>query len=80
MGVTGTGPGFSWLDLGATWNFAMQNHNTQGSTGTAASSGGSAGEIEGDMGGVGPGEGFSFDFTLLTDYSLLESDNPNFIF
>ncbi|KAE8452940.1 hypothetical protein EG329_012127 [Mollisiaceae sp. DMI_Dod_QoI] len=67
------GAGFSWLDLGATWNFATQNGNT--------SSSGSAGDI-GEEGGVGLGEVSPFDMSmgLLTDYSLLEGDNPHLIF
>lgn len=64
--------GFSWLDLGATWNFATQNGNT--------SSSGSAGDVgdDGSLGGLG--EVSPFDMNLLTDYSLLEGDNPNLIF
>lgn len=63
---------FSWLDLGATWNFA-----TQGNTGNSTSSG-SAGEMD-DMMGVDTGTS-PFDMGLLTDYRLLDGDNPNFIF
>lgn len=74
-GMSGMGaqPGFSWLDLGATWNFATQNGN---------SSSGSAGEgRDGDEGSLGLGSEMSpFDMNLLTDYSLLEGDNPNLIF
>lgn len=70
----GGGNGFSWLDLGAAWNFAT-TQNQGGSDGH-----GSAGEGEGEGMGEG-GQGLSpFDMSLLTDYSLLESDNPNFIF
>lgn len=63
--------GFSWLDLGATWNFATQNGNT--------SSSGSTGDVA-DDGSLGLGEVSPFDMNLLTDYSLLEGDNPNLIF
>ncbi|KAL3420567.1 C6 transcription factor [Phlyctema vagabunda] len=62
---------FSWLDLGATWNFATQNNNT-------SVSGGSTGEMD-DMMGVDTGMS-PFDMSLLTDYRLLDGDNPNFIF
>ncbi|TVY45542.1 hypothetical protein LSUB1_G001354 [Lachnellula subtilissima] len=58
---------FSWLDLDATWNFATQNNSGAGSTGESD-----------DMlleNGLSP-----FDMGLLTDYSLLEGDNPNLIF
>ncbi|RDW91616.1 hypothetical protein BP5796_02781 [Coleophoma crateriformis] len=78
MGMKGLAPTnapngtFSWLDLGATWNFA-----TQGNTGNSVS-GGSAGEME-DMMGVDTGMS-PFDMGLLTDYKLLDGDNPNFIF
>lgn len=61
---------FSWLDLGATWNFATQNNSTSNS--------GSGGEMEMDElwdTGMSP-----FDMGLLTDYSVLEGDNPNLIF
>ena len=64
--------GFSWLDLGATWNFATQNGGT-------TSSSGSAGDV-GDDGSLGLGEVSPFDMNLMTDYSLLEGDNPNLIF
>lgn len=57
---------FSWLDLDATWNFATQNNSV---------SGGSAGEMD-DMMGVDTGMS-PFD---MTDYRLLDGDNPNFIF
>ena len=65
----GTAGTFSWLDLGATWNFATQNNSV---------SGGSAGELDDVMlndTGMSP-----FDMGILTDYSLLEGDNPNLIF
>lgn len=69
----GAPPGFSWLDLGATWNFATQNGNS--------SSGSAAEGREGDEGSLGLGSEMSpFDMNLLTDYSLLEGDNPNLIF
>lgn len=61
---------FSWLDLGATWNFATQNNS-------ASVTSGSAGEIDDVMleNGMSP-----FDLSLVTDYSLLEGDNPSLIF
>lgn len=73
----GSTAGFSWLDLGATWNFATQNGN--------ASSSGSQGDMDdGSLGGFGEGVGWKgeggFDLGVLTDYSLLEGDNPNLIF
>lgn len=58
---------FSWLDLGATWNFATQNNSVSGSSGELD-------EASFDT-GLSP-----FDMSLLTDYSLLEGDNPNLIF
>ena len=65
------GTGFSWLDLGATWNFATQNGN---------SSGGSAGDPTDDGVGIET-QGLSpFDLGLLADYSLLEGDNPHLVF
>jgi hypothetical protein len=71
MGVPpGGGSGFSWLDLGATWNFATQNGNN--------SSSGSTGDLQDE--GPGINELSPFDMSLLTDYSLLEGDNPNLIF
>ena len=66
---------FSWLDLGATWNFATQN-----GSGTGSNSG-SLGEMDVDEEhgmwdqGLGP-----LDIGLMTDYSVLEGDNPNLIF
>jgi len=66
----GGGTGFSWLDLGATWNFATQNGNN--------SSSGSTGDLQDE--GLGINELSPFDMSLLTDYSLLEGDNPNLIF
>jgi len=56
---------FSWLDLGAAMNFATQN------------GAGSTGESDDMMleNGLSP-----FDMGILTDYSLLEGDNPNLIF
>lgn len=77
----GTGTGFSWLDLGATWNFATQNAGNTSSSGSA----GDIGDGEGSFGGVG-GVGGSevevspYDMGILTDYSLLEGDGPNLIF
>ena len=60
---------FSWLDLGATWNFATQNN------------GGSLSGSSGEMDDVSFDTGMSpFDMSLLTDYSVLEGDNPNLIF
>jgi hypothetical protein len=64
MNPSGT---FSWLDLGATWNFATQNNSVSGSAGELD-------EVVMDT-GMSP-----FDMGLLTDYSLLEGDNPNLIF
>jgi hypothetical protein len=69
-GGGGGGTGFSWLDLGATWNFATQNGNN--------SSSGSTADLQDE--GLGINELSPFDMTLLTDYSLLEGDNPNLIF
>lgn len=75
MGMQGNGggQGFSWLDLGATWNFATQNgvgdHSSSGSTG----------DLEQDVGG-GLGEMSPFDMSLLTDYSLLEGEGGGLIF
>jgi hypothetical protein len=76
MGMGGNGgsggQGFSWLDLGATWNFATQNgigdHSSTGSTG----------DLEQEAGGLG--ELSPFDMSLLTDYSLLEGDGAGLIF
>lgn len=72
--VAGAGSGagapngtFSWLDLGATWNFATQNNALSGSSAESD-------ELLMDS-GTSP-----FDMTFLTDYSLLEGDNPNLIF
>ncbi|PMD30115.1 hypothetical protein L207DRAFT_520500 [Hyaloscypha variabilis F] len=66
------GQGFSWLDLGATWNFATQNgigdHSSSGSTG----------DVEQEVGGLG--EMSPFDMSLLTDYSLLEGEGGGLIF
>ena len=59
---------FSWLDLGATWNFATQNNNS------ASASSAEMDDASFDT-GLSP-----FDMNLLTDYSLLEGDNPNLIF
>lgn len=59
---------FSWLDLGATWNFATQNNT----------GGGSQGESDNDPmleNGFSP-----YDMGLAMDYSILEGDNPNLIF
>jgi hypothetical protein len=70
MGVgPGGGTGFSWLDLGATWNFATQNGN---------SSSGSTGDLQEE--GLGINELSPFDMGLLTDYAMLDGDNPNLIF
>ncbi|RDL37968.1 uncharacterized protein BP5553_05401 [Venustampulla echinocandica] len=62
---------FSWLDLGATWNFATQNNTLAGSTGDSDN------EIMLES-GLSPFE--MGDFGAFTDYSLLEGDNPNLIF
>lgn len=78
---------FSWLDLGATWNFATQNNGS-------GSNSGSMGELEMDdeVGGLwgagsGPGEmgmdmgvGMGGGMGLVVDYSVLEGDNPELIF
>jgi len=67
------GQGFSWLDLGATWNFATQNgigdHSSSASTGDLQ---------EGEVAGLG--ELSPFDMSLLTDYSLLEGEGSGLIF
>jgi hypothetical protein len=70
--INGTGSGFSWLDLGATWNFATQNGGN--------SSSGSAGDPADDGMGLDPNGLSPFDLGMLTDYNLLEGDNPNLIF
>jgi hypothetical protein len=57
---------FSWLDLGATWNFATQNNSI---------SGGSP-----DDGILDTGMNLLDMRGAMTDYSLLERDNPNLIF
>jgi hypothetical protein len=61
---------FSWLDLGATWNFATQNN------------GGSDGESDANNmmmdNGLSPFD--VGDLGMLTDYSMLEGDNPNLVF
>jgi hypothetical protein len=68
----GGGQGFSWLDLGATWNFATQNgvgdHSSSASTG----------DLQDEVGGLG--ELSPFDMSLLTDYSLLEGEGGGLIF
>ncbi|TAQ86504.1 hypothetical protein B7494_g5176 [Chlorociboria aeruginascens] len=63
---TGT---FSWLDLGATWNFATQNNSGSGSAGDSD-------DVVMDT-GMSP---FDMDMGVAIDYSLLEGDNPNLIF
>lgn len=63
---------FSWLDLGATWNFATQNNSVGGSVGELSDEG-----LVNEQ-GLSPFDGL--DLGLLTDYSLLEGDNPNLIF
>jgi len=65
-GLTPSGT-FSWLDLGATWSFATQNNSVSGS----------AGELDDVLGDTGMSP---FDLNLLTDYRLLDGDNPNLIF
>lgn len=57
---------FSWLDLGATWNFATQNNSF---------SGGSP-----EDGVVDSGMNLLDMRGMITDYSLLDRDNPNLIF
>jgi hypothetical protein len=75
MGVNNGGaPGFSWLDLSATWNFATQNGN-------ANSSSGSASDLQDEIGIGGAGDNISpFDMALLTDYNLLDGDGSSFVF
>ncbi|KAH8821271.1 hypothetical protein F5884DRAFT_82009 [Xylogone sp. PMI_703] len=58
---------FSWLDLGATWNFATQNNSVSGNASDSD-------DLILDA-GMGP-----FDMSLSTDYTLLDVDNPNFLF
>ncbi len=65
-GLTSSGT-FSWLDLGATWNFATQNNTVPESSA----------DLEDVMVDI---DMVPFDMALLTDYSLLEGDNPNLIF
>lgn len=65
------GGAFSWLDLGATWNFATQNNTLGGSTGDSDN------ELMLES-GLSPFE--MGDLAAFTDYSLLEGDNPNLIF
>ena len=67
MGLAPPGT-FSWLDLGATWNFATQNNHSA-----------SASSAEVEEGSFDTGMS-PFDMNVLTDYSLLEGDNPNLIF
>jgi hypothetical protein len=71
-GNGGAGHGFSWLDLGATWNFATQNGIGD------HSSTGSAGDLEPEAGGIA--ELSPFDLGLLTDYSLLDGEGAGLIF
>lgn len=66
MNMSGGGP-FSWLDLGATWSFATQNNSASGS----------AGGEEDILGGDGLNP---FEMDVLTDYRLLNDDNPNWMF
>lgn len=72
-GGGGGGTGFSWLDLGATWNFATQNgvgdHSSSGSTGEVG---------DGEMGAMG--ELSPFDLGLLADYSMIEGEGGGLIF
>lgn len=81
---------FSWLDLGSTWNFATRKHD--GGVGSI----GSASSLSGDLdditfapthggGHASMASNDSFDTTLSTplmtvDYSVLDGNNPNFIF
>lgn len=74
MNNGGAAPGFSWLDLGATWNFATQNGNTHSSSGSASDP-----QDEGGVGGLGDNIS-PFDMALLTDYNLLDGDGSNFVF
>jgi hypothetical protein len=71
--LNGTGAGFSWLDLGATWNFATQNNGGNSSSGSAVDSADDGMGL--DATGLSP-----FDLGMLTDYNLLEGDNPSLIF
>jgi hypothetical protein len=59
-----TNNAFSWLDLGATWNFATQNNSLSGGSDDAM---------------IDPGLS-PYDMSMLPDYSFLEGDNSNFIF
>lgn len=66
--VPSNAPGtFSWLDLGATWNFATQNNTVNGN----------ASDSDDLLVDTGMG---TFDMGLSTDYTLLDVDNPNFLF
>lgn len=56
---------FSWLDLGATWNFATQNNSI-----TCSSPDDEVMDTGMNL----------LDMRGMTDYSLLERDNPNLIF
>ncbi|RFU30390.1 hypothetical protein B7463_g5935, partial [Scytalidium lignicola] len=62
--ISGT---FSWLDLGATWNFATQNNSISGNASDSD-------DLIIDA-GMSP-----FNMGLSTDYTLLDVDNPNFLF
>lgn len=66
-GANGGNQGFSWLDLGATWNFATQNGENSIS---------SAGELDD---GLSVHDLNPWGMTLLTDYNYLEGDT-NLIF
>jgi hypothetical protein len=57
---------FSWLDLGATWNFATQNNSITGGSP--------------DDGIMDTGMNLLDMRGMITDYSLLDKDNPNLIF
>jgi hypothetical protein len=92
MNPMATGPGtFSWLDLGATWNFATRKNNvSEGGLeinfDSGAESSVDALEALGDEGAKvdvesGVGGGGEWDSSeLMMDYRLLEGDNPNLIF
>lgn len=63
---------FSWLDLGATWSFATQNNSVNGSTGDMDLSDGWEGQSMQSP--------YDLGMSLLSDYRVLDGDNPNLIF
>ncbi|KIM94301.1 hypothetical protein OIDMADRAFT_106749 [Oidiodendron maius Zn] len=66
VGFTSSGT-FSWLDLGAAWNFATLNNSVSESSA----------ELENDMVDI---DMSPFEQSFLVDYSLLDGDNPNLFF